>query len=1164
MAAAGVHPWIAAVNERSLFLAALDIDDPAARVAYLDQACDDAAMRQRVERLLCAHAAAGDFLLAPAIAAETPEGPALETVGPLPSAEGPGSRLGPYTLRDKLGEGGMGVVYLAEQEQPVRRQVALKVLKAGMDSRHVLARFEAERQALALMDHANIAKVLDAGATPQGRPYFVMELVKGQPITTYCDEHRLTPKERLELFVSVCQAIQHAHTKGIIHRDLKPSNILVAPYDGQPVVKVIDFGVAKALGQRLTDKTLLTEVGAVIGTLEYMSPEQAELNNHDIDTRSDIYCLGVVLYELLTGTTPLDRKRRQEASFVELLRVIREEEPPRPSTRLSESRDALASVSAQRQTEPARLTKLVRGELDWIVLKCLEKDRTRRYQTANGLARDIERYLADEAVEACPPSVGYRLGKFARKYRAALATALGFALLLVIGAAVSGWLAVQARRAQAEATERLFEALVTRAEAGRTSKRPGQRFGGLEALRQAAQIARDQGRPVADLVRLRSQAIACLALPDLRLDHEWEGNPPGTSGLAFDARFERYAWCFQDEGIRVRRLADHAELLRLPTPPSDQVSRGSWMRFSPDGRYLAAWYPLWGPRKPLEVWDLQAGEFRRPHVIVPDAGTKPEFAGDGRTLFVGLEDGAVARIDLATGREVGRLDPGWPPEGLALHPDGRLLAVASTSRPGVQIRDLQTGRVVRELLHPAGVQVVAWQPQGSLLATGCNDHLVRLWDAASGQLRATLEGHRWEVHDLAFDPSGGWLLSFGWDMALCAWDVGFRRQVLKLEDVRVLGFGTHQGMVKAAGLTGRRVGVWSFHPSDVHHVLHGLLKEVAQKELHSHQLSPDDRWLTTSVGEGNLRLWDVATRALAAELPELGAGLWGPRGEWLLTPASDRLLRFPVRPLGPGGSQGIRIGPPREVPNLGIGLVNRKVGFAWSGPGCRRLFVADGEHSRVHLLEIGEACREKWRAPMPRSGYAAGSPDGRWVAAGSAEGGSGVRVWEADTGRLEKELPIGDAYVQFSPDSRWLYTITGRLSPRGAELCAWRVGTWEPAHRLALIRTTSSPTGPLGVALDGTAVAVPYSQETVRLVRADSFAEVATLAAPDPGLLVSTTISHDGALLLATAGHRLHFWDLRRLRQELKPLRLDWDLPDYPPGPAPSPRPLRVVVDKGE
>jgi serine/threonine protein kinase/tetratricopeptide (TPR) repeat protein len=380
-----------------------------------------------------------------------PKGPS-ESTGPLTAVlEGPGTRIGSYRLLQKLGEGGMGVVYDAEQEHPVRRRVALKVIKPGMDSAQVVARFEAERQALALMDHANIARVLDAGSTGSGRPYFVMELVHGIPLTRYCDENKLTPRARLELFISVCQAIQHAHQKGIIHRDIKPSNVLVTLYDGKPVPKVIDFGIAKATEQRLTERTMFTQYGTVIGTLEYMSPEQAELSALGVDTRSDIYSLGVMLYELLTGTTPLERKQVRELAYRELVRMIKEDEPPRPSTRLSQSGETLTAISSKRGLEPGQLRKVVQGELDWIVMKCLEKDRTRRYETANGLARDIERYLHDEAVTACPPSGSYRLRKFARKHRRGLATAAIAALLLVAGLVASTWQAVRATRAE-EAT----------------------------------------------------------------------------------------------------------------------------------------------------------------------------------------------------------------------------------------------------------------------------------------------------------------------------------------------------------------------------------------------------------------------------------------------------------------------------------------------------------------------------------------------------------------------------------------------------------------------------------------------------------------------------------------------------------------------------------------
>jgi eukaryotic-like serine/threonine-protein kinase len=472
---------------QAVFLAAAEEASGADRSALLDRECGgDAELRQQVEALLNAHDAPGSFLDRPALGSsptenELPSGDQDATQAPC--TESVGTVIGNYKLLEQIGEGGFGVVFLAEQNTPVHRKVALKVLKPGMDTRQVITRFEAERQALAIMDHPNIAKVHDGGATPSGRPYFVMELVKGVPITEFCDDNHLTLPQRLELFVAVCQAVQHAHQKGIIHRDLKPSNILVTVHDTRPVPKIIDFGIAKALGVELTDKTLFTGFAQMIGTPLYMSPEQAGQSGLDIDTRSDIYSLGVLLYELLTGTTPFEKERFKRAAHDEIRRIIREEEPPKPSTRLSEldkpgeangtdsktqhggTTSSLASVSALRQTEPAKLTKLMRRELDWIVMKALEKDRNRRYETANGFAMDVQRYLADEPVQACPPSAGYRLRKFARRNKAALLTASVLSLTLILGTAISIWQAIRATQAEGLAAERLEDEREARREA---------------------------------------------------------------------------------------------------------------------------------------------------------------------------------------------------------------------------------------------------------------------------------------------------------------------------------------------------------------------------------------------------------------------------------------------------------------------------------------------------------------------------------------------------------------------------------------------------------------------------------------------------------------------------------------------------------------------------
>jgi serine/threonine protein kinase/tetratricopeptide (TPR) repeat protein len=449
------------MSERDLFIAALKLTEPAERAAWLDRECaGDAALRQRIDVLLQAFDKAGSLLEKPVVAI------GLTTDEPI--TESPGTVIGPYKLLEQIGEGGFGVVFMAEQQQPIRRRVALKVLKPGMDTRQVVARFEVERQALALMDHPHIAKVLDGGETATGRPYFVMDLVKGLPITEYCDQNQLTPRQRLELFLPVCQAVQHAHQKGVIHRDLKPSNVVVSQDEGVPCAKVIDFGIAKSMGQQLTDKTLFTGFAQLIGTPLYMSPEQAA-GGPDIDTRSDIYSLGVLLYELLTGTTPFDKERLRTMGYDEIRRVIREEEPPKPSTRISTLGQAAPTVCTNRKSDPKRLSQLMRGELDWIVMKALEKDRNRRYETASAFAADVQRYLHDEPVQACPPSAWYKFRKFARRNKRALAVAgliLFFMVLLCLGA---GWYQQEraargvALAARQRETERAVTAALTQA-----------------------------------------------------------------------------------------------------------------------------------------------------------------------------------------------------------------------------------------------------------------------------------------------------------------------------------------------------------------------------------------------------------------------------------------------------------------------------------------------------------------------------------------------------------------------------------------------------------------------------------------------------------------------------------------------------------------------------
>lgn len=428
-----------------IFEQALNQPDPSARADYLTRTCThNLELRRQIEQLLGAHHAAGGFLDLPHVHGSLQNSTQIN--------EGPGSQIGQYQLLEQIGEGGFAIVFMAEQEFPVRRRVALKIIKPGMDTRQVVVRFEAERQALAMMDHPSIAKVFDAGTTSTGRPFFVMELVKGTPITEYCDRHRLTIPQRLELFSQVCRAVQHAHQKGLIHRDLKPSNVLVNMQDDQPAAKVIDFGIAKATESRLTERTLFTEVRQLIGTPTYMSPEQMD-GSFDIDTRTDVYSLGVLLYELLAGTPPFDPKELRSRTLAEMQRILREVEPQAPSTRLRTLNDTLASIASQRRIDPRKLSGVVRGELDWIVLRCLEKDRRRRYEATSALAQDIQHYLADQPVQARPASRRYKLKKFIRRNRLPVAAAAALAGALMLGAIGTTWQSVRATRAERQAQD---------------------------------------------------------------------------------------------------------------------------------------------------------------------------------------------------------------------------------------------------------------------------------------------------------------------------------------------------------------------------------------------------------------------------------------------------------------------------------------------------------------------------------------------------------------------------------------------------------------------------------------------------------------------------------------------------------------------------------------
>ncbi len=1120
-------------SEETIFSTALQMRSVAERRAYLDMACSgDAEVRRRVEALLDAHPGLGDFM------EDLPAGEAIGPQGTLRLAnvadEAPGTRIGRYKLLQKLGEGGCGVVYMAEQEEPVRRFVALKVIKLGMDTKSVIARFEAERQALAMMDHPNIAKVLDAGATETGRPYFVMELVRGIKITEFCDQNRLSTRERLDLFVQVCQAVQHAHQKGIIHRDLKPSNVLVTIHDpgGPGVPMIIDFGIAKATQGRLTDQTLFTAFEQFLGTPAYMSPEQAMMTVLDVDTRSDIYSLGVLLYELLTGRTPFDAKELLASGFEEMRRTIREKEPLRPSTRLSTLLAAeQATAASVRQTEPPKLVHLVRGDLDWIVMKCLEKDRARRYETANALAMDLRRHVNQEPVVARPPSRVYRAQKWVRRNKG-LFTGLAAVMLALsagLGLAMWAWAREQGARKLADQNAQLARRRAYVSE--------------MNSAQQALQ-AGNLGRAR----ELLTHHVPKPGEPDLR---QWE-------------------WRYL---ARECRGDPHASLPAF----SKRVSN---VRFLDNGTLLATGYTE--PR--TRIWDWRKGRVLR--VLTNHSGGLyslalwPEQHGMvWRNAWAGTAD--LWQMDLQTGREE-RLDL-IGPEGtvgtVAISSDGQRLALGRFSTPEngrahgrVEIWDVNSRAKAGEFSLGEYVRpLVRFSPNGKLLAAIDTAGQLTFWNVERGLVLARTNAYPAETWPMAaeFSPDGDRLVTCGNNWVIKLWDVNACAWIRDLPNPGrhfALAF-SRDGRRLASGGADTDLRLWDTKTWTVERTLRGHVGEVETLDF-----SPDSQWLASGSRTGEVFLWPLErtpetpgtprhvafeqsawftllapdgsgfARALRGYPPQ--AELWSPlpfRRLWqrpltpqetnaimgLLLPGSQRLLLA----LWPGG---LHLKTLAEDQTLAAADWTPRPDSVWGLSADGSTLVSSSRSDKTVRVWRLPALESLGRRVVPHEYLSlAVSDDGCRVALFTGRGT--IEIWRlpALTGPppLEAYGRAEDLTGCFSPDGRRLAVA---CSDHTAHI--WDVDQLRPVITLP---STASRVDSLAFSRDGRRLAVG-TREEILLFDAFTAEEVASLRIPDSGA-VQVRFTPDGNGLIAIGANSAHAW----LAPPFAELTDDWLKPEH-------------------
>ncbi len=1144
---------------RDIFDEASEIVDLRARQNYVVQACaGDETLRSRVEERLRAHDTAGNFLQ-----------------GELPCPAGPAGALPPeairhYRLIEKLGEGGCGVVYLAEQREPVKRRVALKVIKLGMDTRSVIARFEAERQALAMMDHPNIAKVLDSGSTESGRPYFVMELVAGVRITEFCDQNKLSTRERLALFIEVCHAVQHAHQKGIIHRDIKPSNILVATQGGRAVPKVIDFGIAKATtGVELTDKTLFTQFELLLGTPAYMSPEQAELGGLDIDTRSDIYALGVLLYELLTGRTPFDTQSILLSGLDALRRTIRETEPARPSTRLRGLIEAeLMEVARRRQSEPLKLLSLVRGDLDWIVLKAMEKDRARRYVTANALAADVQRHLDHEPVKARPPSRVDVVSKWVRRNRVLCVAGGAVTLALLAGLSASTVMYFKERHArrEADAAQRIAEeqraAADDKAEESRqrlvrlnvaTGNRLVDDYDLLAALPWFVEALRlDVGHPAREDVHRRRIAAVLRAAP--RLAQFWmHGSLVNSAEFSPDGK--QVVTSSLDHSIRVW----DAETGQLVGPPVRLETDGAGAIFSPDGECLLAL----DEAGVLRVWEVASGTvlIDRLSTLAPNMD-RLAFAEDGRSLvvprtnrldFVGTRTGALQGRSLevtglvelvrmsADGRRVAAGVPDkavltWdltsdpPMKRVLAHPDRvRWMAfnqdgsrLATITNPELTLWDPAKGQPVWTI-RPGGVLMdCRFSPDGKRVATASWDGHARVFDAGTGLPVGDSMRHRVGVGEVAFSPDGRWLATASWDSTARLWDAGSGEPAST--SLRHAGYVSTarfspDGQRLVTASQDRTARLWELGTNQAARL---VLRRPGS--VNFARFSPDGLRVFTGGCDGGAQVWDALTGETRLSLPHDGCvtdGDWSADGRRIVT-ATDRGTAQ-VWDAKDGQAVGAAVHHERTIAHV-----------EFRADGNAFLTASDDRTARVWAAATGQPLTPALRHARPVT-HAAFSPDGRLVV--TASQGRQAQIWDGRTGALFGPPLMHSCDVRravFSPDGRRVVTAPSDVTqlPRAAQM--WEVETGQPVglplgHLDGVIFAEFSPDGRRIVTAGEDKAAVIWDATTGRRL---------TAALSHGSYVLQARFSPDSRLLLTVSSDATaRVWDVDTGEAVTPPLR---------------------------